>query len=75
MIYIYTCTFESVCVCLNIFLCTNKKHLYFQYFDTVRIYMGCILNELSKKFVNGNIGLYQDDGLACFHNANGPTSR
>ena len=31
-----------------------------------------ILNELSNKFVNGNIGLYRDDGLACFHNVNGP---
>ena len=33
-----------------------------------------ILNTLGKKFGENNIGLYRDDGLACFKNLNGHQS-
>ena len=33
-----------------------------------------ILNLLGSKFGKDNIGLYRDDGLACFHGINGSTS-
>ena len=29
---------------------------------------------LGSKFGNDNLGLYRDDGLACFHGIDGPTS-
>jgi hypothetical protein len=33
-----------------------------------------ILHVLGNKFGNDNLGLYRDDGLACFHGIDGPTS-
>ena len=33
-----------------------------------------ILHLLGSKFGNDNLGLYRDDGLACFHGIDGPTS-
>ena len=41
-------------------------------FELVGVY---ILNLLGEKYEKGRVGLYRDDGLACFENVSGPQAK